>query len=93
MAVRITHRRMSTGGTAHEHIQSVKWENPASSETGTSTVAQMVDFIDKQNGKAYTWDGKDRADVAVRKPAGRKPYLQTYADGVWTNNLLALPLF
>ena len=93
MAVRITHRRMSTGGTGHEHIHSVKWENQASSETGTSTVAEMVDFIDNKHGKAYTWDGAVRADVGVVKPASGKPYIRTYADGKWTNNLLALPLF
>ncbi|WP_425608163.1 DUF3892 domain-containing protein [Pseudomonas shahriarae] len=31
-----------------------------------------------------------RANVGVVKPAGRTPYLRTYADGIWTDNLLSL---
>ncbi|MET9221325.1 DUF3892 domain-containing protein [Streptomyces sp. NPDC003300] len=33
----------------------------------------------------------NRAQVFVRTPAYGPKYLQTRADGVWTNNLLALP--
>lgn len=38
--------------------------------------------IDAYNGK--------RSDVGVVRPVGRPPYLRTYADGDWNNNLLSL---
>lgn len=90
MAVYITHRHM-VGGEQHEHIASVKWQNPQTNETGTSTREVMVDFIANKNGQAYV-NGNGRA-VSVLVVKARPPYIRTYADGVWTNNLLALPLF
>ncbi|MEQ9617752.1 MAG: DUF3892 domain-containing protein [Deltaproteobacteria bacterium] len=33
---------------------------------------------------------KKRSDVGIVRPAGRAPYLRTYADGEWNNNLLSL---
>jgi Protein of unknown function (DUF3892) len=33
----------------------------------------------------------NRADVGVVTPTHGAKYLRTYADGVWTDNLLALP--
>ena len=38
----------------------------------------------------YTSVGGKRADVGVRREAGKAPYVQTHADGQWNNNLLAL---
>jgi hypothetical protein len=38
----------------------------------------------------YTFVGGNRANVGVRSEPGKAPYLQTYADGYWNNNLLAL---
>jgi hypothetical protein len=31
-----------------------------------------------------------RVDVGVRRLPGRRPFIQTYADGNWNNNLLSL---
>ncbi|HTA64665.1 MAG TPA: DUF3892 domain-containing protein, partial [Xanthomonadaceae bacterium] len=39
--------------------------------------------VDAQNGK--------KAYVGVVRPEGRHPYLRTYADGDWNDNLLAQP--
>ncbi|MET8978964.1 DUF3892 domain-containing protein [Streptomyces sp. NPDC004539] len=92
MAIQITAVRLSTGGTTHEHITHLWWTNQASSETGHSTRAQLVDWIENQGGKAYTSDRTGhRTEVAVVTPARGEKYLRTRADGVWTNNLLALP--
>jgi hypothetical protein len=52
-----------------------------------------VDLIDAQNGNAYVGIGADRVDVGVVRPEGEDPYLRTYADGKWTNNLLSLLTF
>jgi len=38
----------------------------------------------------YTDINGKRADLAVRRQQGKQPYVQTRADGVWNNNLLAL---
>lgn len=54
------------------------------------TRAQMVAFIDR-GGEAYTKDNAGhRAEVLVRDPLNGPRYLQTKADGVWTDNLLTL---
>lgn len=90
MAIRITAVRLS-GGTTHQHITRLWWINPATSETGDNSRAQIVDWIENQGGKAYVDEGGHRVDVGVRTPASGSKYLQTYADGYWQNNLLALP--
>jgi hypothetical protein len=91
MAIRFTAIRMS-GGTRHEHIVRLWWINPATSVTGDNTRAELVDWIENEGGKAYVEDGAgNRADVGVVVPAYGAKYLRSYADGKWTNNLLALP--
>lgn len=93
MSVRITHKRLSNG-TEHQHITELQWTNEATSATGSSTRAAMVDFVDKNPaGSAYTREGATRANVGSVHPAQGQPYVRTYSDGKWTNNLLALPDF
>lgn len=76
------------GGTQHEHIALVKWRN--GQESGQSTRAQMVEYINQGN-KAYVTDGTNT--VAVGVVGATPPYIRTYTDGKWTDNLLALPRF
>jgi hypothetical protein len=46
----------------------------------------------RQNGKAYVEDQFDhRTDAYVVTPRIGAKYLRIKKDGVWTNNLLALP--
>ena len=89
--VMITQIHMNGAGNRHEHIASVKWRNPDTEKTGTSTVAEMVDFIENQKGVAKVTDGHRTVDVGVVDAKPR--YIRTHADGVWTDNLLALPRF
>jgi hypothetical protein len=87
----ITHVRLSSEGQRHEHIIEVKWRNPDDGKTGSNTVAEMVDWIENKKGKAKVTDGRNTVDVGV---VDAKPkYLRTYADGVWTDNLLSLPRY
>jgi len=74
--------------SSHEHITQIggvgwKWPREAvirSIEAKTNTFY----VIDPASGK--------KAYVGVVHPTdGRAPYLQTHADGRWTNNLLSLP--
>lgn len=90
--VYITHIRLSAGGRRHEHITDVQWRNPGSGETGQSTKATMVDWIKNENGDARVRDNPGN-DVKVGVVDGNPPYIRTYADGVWSDNLLALPRF
>jgi hypothetical protein len=85
--------QMSSGGTAHQHIASVKWKNPDSGKSGESTRQNMVDFISNKGGSAYVCGGDAHiARVGVVKKA-EPPYIRTYADGEWSDNLLALPRY
>jgi uncharacterized protein DUF3892 len=80
------------GGAEHEHIASVKWENPSTNATGQSTREAMVDWIKNHGGDARVRDNTGH-DVAVGVVNATPPYIRTYADGVWTDNLLALPRY
>lgn len=76
-------------GSLHEHIThignpNVPWKWPRedvvkSIDLGTNTFY----VLDPRSGK--------RADVGVVREAGKSPYLRTFADGIWNDNLLSLP--
>ena len=87
--VYVTARHME-GGLRHEHIARVRWRNPADRSTAESPREEMVRWIDAGN-QAYVSDGQRQ--IGVRVVRATPPYIQTYADGVWTDNLLALPTF
>ena len=91
MAVFVTARHME-GGTGHQHISRVRWQNTVdASQVGVSTREEMVDWIKNKKGQAYVSDGQRSISVGVID--ANPPYLRTYADGVWTDNLLSLPTF
>ena len=54
------------------------------------TRQQVVESINGGTNTFYTLVGGRRANVAVVDGANG-PYLRTHADGVWNDNLLALP--
>jgi hypothetical protein len=93
MSVEITAIRMSPGGSRHEHITDYRWVSREDSDTGDSSKATMVDWIDNKNGIAYVGSGTHQVRVGVVHPDNTDPYLRTYADKEWNNNLLALPRF
>ena len=75
--------------SAHEHITHI-----GNCEAGWKwTRDQVIASIDAGTNTFYVRDpysGK-RSHVGVVRPLGRAPYLRTYADGIWNDNLLALP--
>jgi hypothetical protein len=87
--IQITHVRL-TYGQQHEYIAAVRWTHPSTREVGEATRAAMVDYING-GSKAYVTDGRNTAYVGVVDAV--PPYIRTYADGKWTDNLLALPRF
>ncbi|MBM7416842.1 hypothetical protein JOE30_000892 [Rhodococcus sp. PvP016] len=84
---------MSPGGTPNEHITDVKWRDDADGEVNYSSKATMVDWIDNKNGHAYVQGQQSRSDVGTVHEAGATPYLRTYANGYYNDNLLSLPTF
>ena len=91
MTVRITAIRQA-GGSGHEHIVRLWWTDPATSKAGDNSRFEMVAWIEEKDGKAYVDDGRGhRVSVGVVEASRGPNYLRTYADGVWTDNLLSLP--
>jgi hypothetical protein len=72
----------------HEHITHVG--NPKGGWKWSRE--QVVASIDAKANTFFVLAPKDgkRADIGVVRVAGRAPYLRTYADGVWNDNLLSL---
>ena len=66
------------------------WETPA--RGGTGHVKQVVASIEAKTNTFFVRDPKSgrRADIGVVRAAGHAPFLRTYADGYWSDNLLAL---
>jgi hypothetical protein len=93
MAVQITHVRFSGYSKSEETIVAYRWFNPSDGKTGDSDKPTMVDFIDNKKGDAYVGTGTSKVSVGVIHPTQGQPYLRTYADGQWNNNLVNLPTF
>jgi Protein of unknown function (DUF3892) len=73
--------------SAHEHITHIgntdgKW---------TLTREAAIRRIDSNEEAFYTIDNNSgrRAEIGVVREIGKAPFLRTYADGVWNDNLLA----
>ena len=79
------------GGYRHEHIASVRWINPQDNNTGENTRSEMVSWLNKPGARAVVSTGSRTVDVGVVD--ANPPYIRTHADGVWTDNLLALPQY
>lgn len=83
-----------SGGPGHEHISSLQWRNTQTGATGQSTRAAIVEWLEESKAnQAVVAKGGTWVYVGVRRPAQGPLYLSTYADGNWTDNLLALPRF
>jgi Protein of unknown function (DUF3892) len=74
--------------SSHEHITHLG--NPAASWMWTRE--QVIRSIEEKSNTFYVLDpvNRRRADIGVVRENGKAPYLRTYADGQWNNNLLSL---
>jgi hypothetical protein len=94
VAIRITCINKSAGYHADPHhaISRLGWTNEENGNTGKSSRLEIYDWIKTKNGVAYVRDAKgNQALVGTREHTNGTKFLQTYADRVWTDNLLALP--
>lgn len=93
MAVRIICVNKASGNhfDPHEAITHLGWINEQTRASGTSTLAEIVQFLE-QGGSAYV---KDRygniASLIVQTSQHGHKYVKTVPDGRMTDNLLTLP--
>jgi hypothetical protein len=73
-------------GGEHEHITFVGGED------WRWSVDDVIRSIEAKTNTFYTKADGKRAEVGVVNGKTRK-YIRTYRDGVWSNDLLALPGF
>jgi len=70
----------------------MQWLQDITGKTGTSTRLQIYDWLKINVGKAYVEDAAgDVALVYTRENSYGTKFVQTYADGIWRDNLLSLP--
>ncbi|NYG45334.1 hypothetical protein GGD67_002792 [Bradyrhizobium sp. IAR9] len=74
----------------HEHITHVGGPRPDSLGRWKDTVPNVVRLIEEGAHGFYTTEGGATAWVGVRTSAAGNKFLQTHADGIWKDNLLAL---
>lgn len=86
----ITAIRMSPGGTGLQHIERVRWRDPATHQTGDDSRASMVAWIDG-GGDARVQSSP--SDVKVQVVRANPPYLRTLPNDSPNDNLLKLPRF
>jgi len=92
MAIRVQRRHMA-GGYRHEHISRLEGTNDQTGAREEGSRADWVAFVER-GGQAYVRDARgDVAYLGVRGSALGTKYVQTYADGIWQDNLLALPTY
>lgn len=77
--------------SSHEQITHVGGPRPAGGGRWKDPVAETVRLIESKAHDFYTHEAGVTATVAVRTSSAGNKYLQTYADSIWNNNLLALP--
>jgi hypothetical protein len=72
----------------HEHITHLG--NPKAGWTWPRE--RVIQSIDSKTNTFFVLDPRTgkRADIGVVRATGHAPYLRTYADGVWSDNLLSL---
>lgn len=76
--------------STHESITNVGGPNPTGGGRWSDKVQNVVQLIERQTHRFYTQEGGVTVWVDVRTSSTGHKYLQTHADGVWKNNLLAL---
>jgi hypothetical protein len=79
------------GSEHHQHIAQLRWRDTSDNSTGAKSREDMVTFVRQNPVVAGVNDAQGW--VPLRVVEANSPYVQTYADGRWTDNLLALPRY
>lgn len=94
MTIRIIWATKPSGNlhNSHEAISDFGWIIESTGETGRSTRLELYNWLKIPSNHALVRDGSgDVAWVGTRENSNGTQYLQTYADGIWKDNLLELP--
>ena len=94
MSIRIICINKSGGYHADPHhaIERLGWVEDGTGNTGNWPRLEMYDWIKTKGGIAYVRDSRgNSAQVGTFEHGNGTKYVQTYADRVRTDNLLALP--
>ena len=91
-AIEITNVRFEGRTRGPEVITAYKWVSRESGRVDWTDRPTMIKWIDEGN-KAFVGRGYSQVNVAIVRPAGGEPYLRTFADDAWNNNLESLPPF
>jgi hypothetical protein len=78
--------------SSHEHITHIGNITNAAVNRWRMTREEAIRRIDAKVAAFYTIDRStgQKVYVGVVREAGKSPFLRTYADGKWNDNLLAL---
>ena len=82
----------NSGHVRHEHIRAVRWRDADSQRRGRYTVAELVELI-RAHTLVYVSDDAFERTALVRVVDADPPYVRSWAQGKWGNDLLALPRF
>ncbi len=91
MAIRITGIRKPGGAqNPHEAISHYRWVEDGTAESDITARPTVVGWVDSDI-RAYVQDSSGQVNCHVNISRAGTRFLQTYADGRWTDNLLSLP--
>jgi hypothetical protein len=77
---------------AHEHITAVLWRSACTS-AGHSAGEALIAWLEASSANQAVVADTDSVHVAVVRSADHPAYIRAQVDGVWTDDLLALPEF
>ena len=81
-----------SGHRHHENISAIRWHDAESQYEGECTVAELVDLI-RAGTLVYVSDDAFERTALVRVVDAKPPYVRSWAQGKWGNDLLTLPRF
>jgi hypothetical protein len=93
VAIQITNVRFSGTEKTHQTIIRYAWVNTTTGAAGNNDKPSMVEYVDSKKNTVVVGSGANQVQVGSVHPDSGAPYLRTYADGKWTNNLINLPTF
>jgi len=95
MSIRITCINKAGGQhyDPHTAITNLGWTNESTGKSGKSTRLEVYDWLKQSSSNtAYVLDRfGNKAYLYPRENSLGTKFVQTFADRVWTDNLLALP--
>jgi len=81
------------GGNQHQHIGSLTATDSATGATYDDKRSAWVTFMETRGNSGFVHDPYgNEVEVGVRGN-GIIKWVQTYADGIWSDNLLQLPKY